>query len=203
MAVSETNPDLVFIGMGETLHPRQHHARGRRLPEPDAGETWEHVGFRDSDAISKIRIHPTNPDIVFVASFGKYGVPSEERGVFKSTDGGDTWRKVLYRDDKTGRHRHQHRPQQSRRDVRGPLGGVPEGIPDVERRPRERHLQEHRRRRDAGPRSPGTRACPRRGSSAASASPCRAPTRTGSTPWWRTTTAASSGATTPAPPGRW
>ena len=49
-----------------------------------------------------IRIHPTNPDIVFVADFGRYGVPSDERGVFKTTDGGKTWRKVLFRDDKTG-----------------------------------------------------------------------------------------------------
>src|SRR5262249_44620358 len=46
--------------------------------------------------------HPTNPDIVFVAGFGRYGVPSDERGVFKSTDGGKSWRKVLFRDNKTG-----------------------------------------------------------------------------------------------------
>ena len=59
----------------------------------DAGKTWTHVGFTESDAISKIRIHPTNPDIVFVADFGKYGAPSDERGVFKSTDGGKTWQR--------------------------------------------------------------------------------------------------------------
>jgi photosystem II stability/assembly factor-like uncharacterized protein len=102
VAVSETSPDLVFIGTGETC------IRGNIMPgdgvyrSRDAGETWEHVGFRDSHGISKIRIHPANPDIIFVASFGKYSAPSEERGVFKSTDGGDTWRKVLYRDDQTG-----------------------------------------------------------------------------------------------------
>ena len=50
----------------------------------------------------EIRIHPTNPDIVFVADFGKYGAPSEERGVFKSTDGGKTWQRKLFRDNKTG-----------------------------------------------------------------------------------------------------
>ncbi|MCJ7627390.1 MAG: hypothetical protein MUO50_03275, partial [Longimicrobiales bacterium] len=102
VAVSETNPELVFIGMGESC------IRGNIMPgdgvyrSTNAGESWERIGFGDSDAISKIRVHPTNPDIVFVASFGKYGVPSEERGLFKSTDGGNTWRKVLYRDDKTG-----------------------------------------------------------------------------------------------------
>jgi len=102
VAVSETDPDLIFIGMGESC------IRGNILPgdgvyrSRDAGETWEHVGFRDSHAISKIRIHPTNPDIVYVASFGKYPVPSEERGVFRSTDGGDTWERVLFRDPRTG-----------------------------------------------------------------------------------------------------
>ena len=102
VAVSETHPDLVFIGMGETC------IRGNIMPgdgvyrSRDGGETWEHVGFRDSHGISKIRIHPTDPNVVFVASFGKYGAPSEERGLFKSTDGGDTWRRVLFRDERTG-----------------------------------------------------------------------------------------------------
>ena len=102
VAVSETNPDLVYIGTGETC------IRGNIMPgdgvykSTDGGKTWSHIGFRESHGISKIRIHPANPDIVFVASFGKYSAPSQERGVFKSADGGKTWRKVLYRDDRTG-----------------------------------------------------------------------------------------------------
>ena len=102
VAVSETNPDIVYIGMGETC------IRGNIMPgdgvykSSDAGKTWTHVGFRESHGISKIRIHPANPEIVFVASFGKYSVPSPERGVFKSTDGGKSWKRVLFRDDKTG-----------------------------------------------------------------------------------------------------
>jgi photosystem II stability/assembly factor-like uncharacterized protein len=102
VAVSETNPDLVFIGTGETC------IRGNIMPgdgvyrSADAGETWEHVGFGESHGISKIRIHPTNPDIIYVASFGKYSAPSEQRGVFKSVDGGESWRRVLYRNDETG-----------------------------------------------------------------------------------------------------
>ena len=102
VAVSDTDPDVIFIGTGETC------IRGNILPgdgvyrSRDAGETWQHVGFAESHGISKIRIHPFNPDIVFVASFGKYGAASDERGVFKSTDGGDSWRKVLYRNDETG-----------------------------------------------------------------------------------------------------
>ena len=104
VAVSESNPDIVYIGMGESC------IRGNIMPgdgmykSRDAGKTWTHAGFGGGtvDAISKIRVHPTNPDIVYAAVFGKYGRPSAERGVFKSTDGGATWRKVLYRDDKTG-----------------------------------------------------------------------------------------------------
>src|SRR5258708_10724112 len=102
VAVSETNPDIVFIGTGESC------IRGNIQPgdgvykSADAGKTWTRVGFEGSDAISKIRIHPANPDIVFVADFGRYGVPSEERGLFKSADGGKTWRQVLFRDNKTG-----------------------------------------------------------------------------------------------------
>lgn len=102
VAVSETNPDLVLIGTGESA------IRGNIMPgdgiyrSTDAGQTWTHVGFEKVDAISKIRIHPTNPDIVFAAVFGQYSVDSEDRGIYKSTDGGQTWRKVLYRDGKTG-----------------------------------------------------------------------------------------------------
>jgi photosystem II stability/assembly factor-like uncharacterized protein len=102
VAVSETNPDIVFIGTGESC------IRGNIQPGDgvyksiDAGKTWKHVGFRDAQNISKVRIHPTDPNIVFVAAFGQYGTPNDERGVFKSTDGGATWRRVLFRDNKTG-----------------------------------------------------------------------------------------------------
>ncbi|MEQ1690067.1 MAG: glycosyl hydrolase [Gemmatimonas sp.] len=102
IAVSESKPDVVFIGMGESC------IRGNIMPGDgiyrslDAGKTWKHVGFKNVDAISKIRIHPTNSDIVYAAVFGKYSVASSERGVYKSTDGGTTWRKVLGRDDRTG-----------------------------------------------------------------------------------------------------
>jgi photosystem II stability/assembly factor-like uncharacterized protein len=102
VAVSESNPDLVYIGMGESC------IRGNIMPgdgvykSSDAGKTWAHAGFRNVDAIAKIRIHPTNPDIVYVAAFGVYYGPSEERGVFKTTDGGKTWKRTLFKDPRTG-----------------------------------------------------------------------------------------------------
>ena len=101
VAVSESNPDVVFIGTGETC------IRGNIMPgdgvyrSGDGGRSWTHVGFRESQGISKIRIDPRNPDVVYVASFGKYSAPSTERGVFKSTDGGKNWRRVLFRDERT------------------------------------------------------------------------------------------------------
>jgi photosystem II stability/assembly factor-like uncharacterized protein len=102
LAVAESNPDVLYVGMGESC------IRGNIMPgdgvykSVDAGKTWQHVGFRNVDAISKIRVHPTNPDIAYVAAFGVYYGPSDERGVFKTTDGGKSWRRVLFRDARTG-----------------------------------------------------------------------------------------------------
>jgi photosystem II stability/assembly factor-like uncharacterized protein len=101
VAVAESNPDIVYIGTGESC------IRGNIMPgdgmykSTDAGKSWKHIGFRDAQNISKIRVHPTDANIVYVAAFGQHGVPNDERGVFKSTDGGATWRKVLFRNNKT------------------------------------------------------------------------------------------------------
>src|SRR5687767_9807105 len=104
VAVSESNPDVVYIGMGETCIRGNIMAGDGVYKSTDAGKTWRQVGFDGGGKqnISKIRVHPTNPNIVWVAVFGFHGAPNEERGVFKTTDGGQTWKKVLYRDDKTG-----------------------------------------------------------------------------------------------------
>ena len=102
VAVSESNPDLVFIGMGETCIRGNIMAGDGVYKSTDAGKTWTHVGFERSENISKIRIHPTNPDIIWVAAFGQHSAPNPERGVYKTTDGGRTWRRVLFRNDSTG-----------------------------------------------------------------------------------------------------
>ena len=101
VAVSESNPDIVYIGTGETCIRGNIMAGDGVYKSADAGKTWTRIGFEKSENISKIRIHPTNPDIIFVAAFGKHSAPNEERGVYKSIDGGKSWKKVLYRDDKT------------------------------------------------------------------------------------------------------
>jgi hypothetical protein len=68
----------------------------------DSGKTWTHCGLTETRHIGQVRIHPRNPDIVFVAALGHAFGKNEERGVYKSTDGGKTWRKTLYKSDKAG-----------------------------------------------------------------------------------------------------
>jgi photosystem II stability/assembly factor-like uncharacterized protein len=102
IAVAETNPDIVYIGMGE-VQLRGSITQGDGVyKSSDGGETWRHLGLKETQAVSRIRIHPTNPDIVYVAALGHPYGDNEERGVFKSTDGGNTWKKVLYVSDKAG-----------------------------------------------------------------------------------------------------
>ena len=102
VAVSETDPNIIYMGMGEAEIRGDIQPGDGLYKSTDAGKTWTHIGFENSDAISHIRIHPTNPNIVFVSDFGKFGANSEERGIFKSTDGGKSWRKVLYKSPNAG-----------------------------------------------------------------------------------------------------
>ena len=101
VAVSESNPDIVIIGMGETCIRGNIMAGDGVYKSSDGGKTWTHLGFERSENIAKIRIHPTNPDIIFVAAFGKHSAPNAERGVYKSADGGKSFRRVLFRNDST------------------------------------------------------------------------------------------------------
>ncbi len=102
VAIAETNPDIVYIGMGE-VQLRGSITQGDGVYKTtDGGKTWRHLGLKETQAVSRIRIHPTNPDIVYVAALGHPYGANEERGVFRSKDGGNTWEKVLYASDKAG-----------------------------------------------------------------------------------------------------
>ena len=102
VAVCEANPDVVYLGMGET-QLRGNIMQGDGVYKTtDGGRTWRHVGLGESQAIARIRVHPTNADIVFVAALGHPYGPNPERGVFRSKDGGTTWERVLFRNDSTG-----------------------------------------------------------------------------------------------------
>ena len=102
VAVAETNPDVVYIGTGET-QLRGNIMQGDGVyKSTDAGETWEHMGLADTQAISRVRVHPTDPDVVYVAALGHPYGPNRERGVFRSRDGGVTWEQVLFVSEKAG-----------------------------------------------------------------------------------------------------
>ncbi len=96
VAVAETNPDIVFIGGGETQLRGSITQGDGVYRSSDGGQTWRHVGLRDTQAVARIRIHPVNPDIVYVAALGHPYGDNEERGVFRSTDGGNTWERILF-----------------------------------------------------------------------------------------------------------
>jgi photosystem II stability/assembly factor-like uncharacterized protein len=100
--VCQANPDVLYIGTGETQLRGNVQAGDGVYKSTDAGKTWTHVGLRDAQNVGRVRIHPTNCDIVYAAAFGHYSEPNPERGIFRSTDGGKTWTRVLYRDDRTG-----------------------------------------------------------------------------------------------------
>ncbi|MGA9978161.1 MAG: hypothetical protein WBQ08_05965 [Candidatus Sulfotelmatobacter sp.] len=102
LAVANSNPNVVYVGTGEAcIRGDISHGDGV-YKTLDGGKTWKNVGLRDSRAIGKIIINPSNPDIVFVAALGHTYGPNPERGVFRTTDGGKTWDKVLYKDENTG-----------------------------------------------------------------------------------------------------
>jgi len=102
VAVAESNPDVVYIGTGET-QLRGNIMQGDGVYKTtDAGKTWKHMGLKNTQAIARVRVHPTNPDIAYVAALGHPYGPNEERGIFRTTDGGATWKKVLYKGDQAG-----------------------------------------------------------------------------------------------------
>ncbi len=102
IAVSESDPNVVFVGMGESpIRGNVSHGDGV-YKSTDNGKTWEPIGLGETYQISRIRIHPLDPDWVYVAALGHVYGPNEQRGVFRTKDGGKTWEKILFRDNKTG-----------------------------------------------------------------------------------------------------
>ncbi|MGQ0813742.1 MAG: VPS10 domain-containing protein [Gemmatimonadota bacterium] len=102
LGVCAANPDVVYAGMGE-VQLRGNIMQGDGVyKSTNGGTAWTHSGLSDSHAIGRVRVHPTNCDIVYAAVLGHPYGPNPERGVFKTTDGGKTWQRVLFRNDRTG-----------------------------------------------------------------------------------------------------
>lgn len=102
--LAPSNPNIIYLGTGENLKkPRNFTLPGTGMfRSDDAGATWDPIGLEDSWSIAEIEIHPTNPEIVFVSVLGHLWSKNENRGLFRTTNGGKTWAKVLYVDEMTG-----------------------------------------------------------------------------------------------------
>ncbi len=103
LAVAPSNHNIVWAGTGEAWAIRDSDLMGDGIyKSTDAGKTWSHAGLRETGRIGRIIVHPTNPDIVFACALGRATGPQEERGVFRTTDGGRNWRRVLFVNADTG-----------------------------------------------------------------------------------------------------
>src|ERR1051326_5145022 len=102
IAVAPSDPNVVYVGSGEGLQRPDLSTGDGMYKSTDAGKTWTHLGLRDGQQIPEIIVDPANPTRLFVAVLGHPYGPNEERGVFRSTDGGQSFQKVLYRDENTG-----------------------------------------------------------------------------------------------------
>ncbi|HWS53907.1 MAG TPA: hypothetical protein VN228_07265, partial [Pyrinomonadaceae bacterium] len=102
VAVAESDPNVLYVGMGEqTLRGNVSHGDGM-YKSTDAGRTWKKAGLEDTRHVSRVRVHPRDADLVYVAAIGHAFGPNEQRGVFRSKDGGRTWERILYRGPRAG-----------------------------------------------------------------------------------------------------
>jgi photosystem II stability/assembly factor-like uncharacterized protein len=102
IALSPANPEVIWVGTGEANIFRSSQAGCGIYKSTDGGKTWSHKGLADSYTIARIVVHPQNPDVVYVAASGHEWTDNAERGVFKTEDGGVSWQKILYINDRTG-----------------------------------------------------------------------------------------------------
>jgi photosystem II stability/assembly factor-like uncharacterized protein len=103
LAVAPSDPSIVWAGTGEAWAIRDSDVIGDGIYKSmDAGKTWVHMGLDETGRIGRILVHPTNPDVVFACAIGRITAPQQERGVFRTTDGGQHWERVLFVDENTG-----------------------------------------------------------------------------------------------------
>ena len=102
IAIAPSDPDQVWVGTGEANIFRSSHAGAGIYKSTDGGDTWAHMGLTETQTIGRVVVHPSNPDVVWVAASGHEYRDNPDRGVYRTTDGGRSWEKVLYVDEMTG-----------------------------------------------------------------------------------------------------
>ncbi len=102
VAMAPSDENVIYVGEGEqTLRGNVSSGNGM-WKSTDGGDTWKHIGLKGTEHIARVRVHPNNPDIVYVAAIGNLWKPNQERGIYKTIDGGKTWNKILFESDKAG-----------------------------------------------------------------------------------------------------
>ncbi|HVG21965.1 MAG TPA: glycoside hydrolase, partial [Blastocatellia bacterium] len=114
LAVAPSNPNVIYVGSGEGLQRPDLSTGDGVYKSTDAGKTWRNMGLKDAQQIGSIIVDPKDPNRLFVAALGHPYGPNEERGVYRSTDGGQTWQRVLYKDENTGAIQVEFDPGDSR-----------------------------------------------------------------------------------------
>ena len=147
IAVAPSRPNVIYVGAGEGQQ-RPDLATGDGMYKSiDGGKTWAHLGLRDTQQIAHIAVDPNNPDRLFVAALGHPYGPNAERGIFRSLDGGQTFQKVLYKDENTGGSDVTIDPKDPNTVYAVPLGGAAGALGERRLpRARQRAVQVHRRR---------------------------------------------------------
>lgn len=102
VAVAPSDPNIVWVGTGEILMARSSYSGTGVFKSTDAGDSWEHMGLPESHHVGRVLIDPIDPNIVYVAALGHSFTYNEDRGLYKTTDGGKTWTKILYQSEKAG-----------------------------------------------------------------------------------------------------
>ena len=140
IAVAPSDTKILYVGTGESDIRGDVITGDGVFRSDDAGKTWKALGLEDTHTISGLVIDPQNPDIVYASSMGHVFKSNDERGVFKSVDGGKTWSKVLYVDDRYRRHQFGDGPEEFPSAVRGHVAGVSHPLETGGRRSRQRSI---------------------------------------------------------------
>ena len=129
IAVAPSNPNVVYVGTGEPDIRSQHSYGTGMYKSIDAGKTWTHIGLEATRQIGRVVVDPANPNRVYVAALGHVYAPNPDRGVYRSLDGGATWKKVLFKAiQQCRRHRSGHRSQEPARALRLAVGDAPSAM---------------------------------------------------------------------------